>query len=357
MGEIVLFGATGYTGTLVADELYSKGLPFVLAGRDLEKLQRMASRLGDPPLRVADAQRPRSLEALMAGARVLINCAGPFTHYGEPVVNAAVESGVHYVDTTGEQAWMKRILNRYDGVALRNKTTVLNALAFEYAVGDWLAALAARQLGRSQPIDSISVGYSLAGEGWSHGTFLSAVEILGTQGWSYEGGRWRRRPVGWDSRSMPFPWGHRMVSWAPLGEALMVPRHERVQTVLTYMRLPDKASRLAPLVGKVAPLLHPLLRPLAERVVSQRPSGPSPEQRQRSRFAITAEARRAGEVVQLSGTGLDPYGLTARIAVLGAELLLNESVQRGVRAPAHLPLHPEEALARVGVAVEEFESP
>ncbi len=351
MAEIVVFGATGYTGTLIARALHERGLPFAIAGRSRAKLEQLSERVGNAPLIVAEVGQPHTLNTLLAGTRVLINTVGPFLRWGEPVLNAAVEKGVHYLDTTGEQTWMKRMLNRYDGVALRNDVTVVNAMAFEYAVGDWLAALAAEKLGRGQRLDSISVGYSLANMAASTGTALSIVEMLGEQGWSYEGGHWQRRPVGWTSRRMPFPFGEREVTWLPFGETLLVPRHESVQTVLTYSRVPRVARRVLSLAAPAGAAMRAVLRPVAARALARRADGPSEAARLRSRFALVAEARRAGSVAHATATGSDPYGLTARIAALGAEILLNEAVPRGVRAPAHLPIDPSEALARLGVGL------
>jgi short subunit dehydrogenase-like uncharacterized protein len=347
--EIVVFGATGFTGTLIVERMRALGLPFTIAGRDAAKLHALSERLGNVPTITANAEEPRTLNALMEGTRVLVNCVGPFLRYGEPVVNAAVENGVHYLDTTGEQTYMKRILNRYDGVALRNDVTILNAMAFEYAVGDWLAALAAERLGPGGMIDSISVGYSLSGGAASKGTALSIFEMVGEQGWSYEGGRWRRRPSGWTSRALRFPHGERRVTWMPFGETLMVPRHERVQTVLTYYHLPGPLKRTLPLATRAGPLVRGALRPLVNRVVARRSAGPTPDEREQMRFTLVAEALRGAEVATASTIGSDPYGVTARIATLGAALLLAGPVQRGVRAPAHLPLSPANALKQIGV--------
>ncbi|MBA3534689.1 MAG: saccharopine dehydrogenase NADP-binding domain-containing protein, partial [Ardenticatenales bacterium] len=72
MSEIVVFGATGFTGTLVAERLHELGLPFAVAGRSRAKLQKLSEQLGNVPVRVADAARPRSLNALTEGVRVII---------------------------------------------------------------------------------------------------------------------------------------------------------------------------------------------------------------------------------------------------------------------------------------------
>jgi short subunit dehydrogenase-like uncharacterized protein len=351
MADIVVFGATGFTGRLISKELRDQGLPFAIAGRNEKKLRQFSDRLGGIPIRVADAREPLTLSGLMENARVLVNCVGPFSRYGEPVVNAAVECGVHYLDTTGEQTWMKRIQNRYDGVALRGGVTVINAMGFDYAIGDWLAALATRKLDTRKRLDSISIGYALSGGGVTQGTALSIFEMSGEQGWSYEGGRWRRRLAGWTRRAMRFPWGEQQVTWLPFGEPVLVPRHTHVWSVLTYVQLPLTLSRLLPLANRVGPIARPLLRPVAARVIARLPSGPREERRRATRFTLTAEARYAGRVACSTVTGRDAYGTTARIAALGASLLLTEQVERGVRSPAHLPVNPEEALERAGTTV------
>lgn len=323
----------------------------MLAGRDRGRLERLSAEVGNAPIRVASLSRPRTLGPLLDGVRVVINCAGPFMLLGEPMVNAAVESGVHYLDITGEQPFMKRILNRYDGVALRRGVTVINAMAFEYAVGDWLAAHAARRLGNGEPIDSISLGYQLRVGGISRGTAQSIFEALGSAGWSYEGGRWRTRSAGWTSRRMRFPSGTHRVSWMPFGETLTVPRHVRLSSVLTYARLPRAIARLVPLVAGAMPRLYGLGRPLVRRLVNRRSFGPGPAARARSNYVISLEGWKGGDALRLAASGHDPYGVTAAAATLAAETLLTEQVQRGVRAPAHLPIDPGDALNRLGVTV------
>jgi short subunit dehydrogenase-like uncharacterized protein len=351
MADIILFGATGFTGRLIAQELRDQGLPFAITGRNEKQLRQLSDRLGGVPIRIADAREPLTLTGLMDGARVLINCVGPFSRYGEPVVNAAVECGVHYLDTTGEQTWIKRIQNRYDGIALRSGVTVINAMGFDYAIGDWLAALATRKLDTRQRVDSISIGYAVSGGGVTQGTALSIFEMSGEHGWSYEGGRWRRRLAGWTQRAMRFPWGERQVTWLPFGETVLVPRHTHVWSVLTYVHLPRALSRLLPMANRLGPFARPLLRPVAERVIARLPSGPREARRRATRFTLTAEARYAGSLTHATVSGTDAYGTTARIAALGASLLLSDHVERGVRSPAHLPVDPEVALERVGTTV------
>jgi short subunit dehydrogenase-like uncharacterized protein len=110
--DVVVFGATGFTGALICEYLGHKlasgreDFSFAIAGRNREALSAVAARCsggGPPPaLIVADASEPASLRRMAAQARTVVSSVGPFTVYGEPLVEACIATGTHYCDTTGE---------------------------------------------------------------------------------------------------------------------------------------------------------------------------------------------------------------------------------------------------------------
>src|SRR3954451_18259480 len=154
---IVLYGPTGYTGRLVTRELVDAGADFVLGGRNAEKLSALSRELGQgAPTRVASVDDDTSLRALLDGADVLINCAGPFTHAGEPVVRAAVEAGVHYIDSTGEQTFIRTVFDRYGAAAESRGVALVPACGFDYVPGDCIARIAARG---HEPLDELLLAY------------------------------------------------------------------------------------------------------------------------------------------------------------------------------------------------------
>jgi short subunit dehydrogenase-like uncharacterized protein len=113
-GPIAVYGATGYTGRLVAAELAAADADFVLAGRSRSKLEALAEELGrQAAVQPASLDDAESLRSLLYDCAAVIDCAGPFVKYGEPVLRAAVETGTHYLDTTGEQVYMKMAFERY----------------------------------------------------------------------------------------------------------------------------------------------------------------------------------------------------------------------------------------------------
>jgi len=342
-GRIVVVGATGFTGRLVAKELAAGDTPFVLTARDTERLARLAGEVGASETRIVDVSEPASLRSAVGAGDVVINCAGPFAELGEPVVDACIRAGAHYLDTTGEQVFMMRVLDRFDRAARDAGVVVANAMAFEYAVGDCAAALAAD--GLAAPLRSVDMTYSVSGPAAaaSRGTRMSILGVVRDGGFVWRDGRWKVERTGASNRTVEMPDGRRRSAvWFPAGEILTVPRHVEVEHVRAWMVMDRWTAAGLPIVSPLLPVLVRLGQPLVSRVVQRAPEGPTPEQRERSRFriradAVAADGRRRGVAVE----GTDPYGLTARIAVYAARRVLDGVAGAGVLAPAQV-LHPHE---------------
>src|SRR5262249_21493047 len=103
--DVIVYGATGLTGRLACYELDAAGVAFAIAGRDAGKLAALAVELPAATVRAAAATDPDALAGAFAGARVVLNCAGPSDVVGEPVLVAALAAGAHCVDLGGDQAF------------------------------------------------------------------------------------------------------------------------------------------------------------------------------------------------------------------------------------------------------------
>ena len=122
--DIVVYGATGYTGRLVAQYLATtyagSGLKWAMAGRSAAKLAEVRDLIGAPadtPLVVADSEDPASLSALAQSTSALVTTVGPYQLYGTEVLGACVAAGTHYADLCGEPVWMRQMIDRYDAEA------------------------------------------------------------------------------------------------------------------------------------------------------------------------------------------------------------------------------------------------
>ncbi|MGB6424108.1 MAG: saccharopine dehydrogenase NADP-binding domain-containing protein, partial [Solirubrobacterales bacterium] len=189
-GPIVVYGATGYTGKLVAAELARRGADFVIAGRSPSKLNALAATLAAGPGVVAVAlDDAAGLRALLRDAAAVIACAGPFALCGEAVLTAAVETGTHYVDTTGEQPFIRKVFDEYGPKAEATGAALLSGMGFDYAPGDLIASLTGA--GIEGPIDQLTIAYAIRGFSPTRGTALSTLEMIGGGDLEWVGGKYR----------------------------------------------------------------------------------------------------------------------------------------------------------------------
>jgi short subunit dehydrogenase-like uncharacterized protein len=337
---IVLYGATGYTGRLVADELARRSLDHVLSGRDEAKLARLADERG-AVVRAARLDDDGALRGLLENASAVINCAGPFTLAGDALVRAAIATRTHYVDSTGEQPFIRMVFDRHGRSASRAGVALGSALGFDYAPGDCIARLAAQGL---EPLEELVLAYDVEGFGMSRGTLRSALEMMKGGDVVYRDERWQPAPSGVSRASFDFPepLGRRQVSRDPAGEVITVPHHTRTRAVTALITNTTVApvGLLAPVLPYTMPALaltlRTPLRGLLARSVGVLPEGPGEEARRAAKFTIVALAR------ALDGTtrrgflrGSDVYGTTAVSLAHGAQLLSAPGYDRaGALAPA-----------------------
>jgi short subunit dehydrogenase-like uncharacterized protein len=184
--DVVVFGATGFTGGLTAEYLAEhgpQGLRWALAGRSPEKLERVRARLAaiDPTLAKlellhADATDRASLAAVAARAKVVVTTVGPYLHHGEPLVAACAEAGTDYVDLTGEPEFVDRMYVAHHATAARTGARIVHACGFDSIPHDLGAMFTVQQLAASGPV-SVR-GVVRASGMFSGGTFHSAINAM-----------------------------------------------------------------------------------------------------------------------------------------------------------------------------------
>ncbi len=330
---IAVYGATGFTGKLVAAELARRGARAVLSGRNAEKLARVAVAHGFE-VRAAAADDPGALREAFAGCAAVIACAGPFLAVGDGVVEAAVAAGCHYVDTTGETPFIDRVVHVHGPAAAAAGVALVSGMGFDYLPGDLACALAAEGAG---PLEELVVAYAIAGFTPTRGTTRSSLLML-AEGSARE---LLRPPL--RSFDFPAPLGRRPVVPYPAGETITAPLHTGAPKVTAVVT----ASAFAPhprLERVVGPLTAPLglamrskrLRGLADRAIDRLPEGPTANARDAVSWSVTVEARpRSGAPQRATVRGSDIYGITAVTTVEGALRMATEGYdRRGGLAPA-----------------------
>jgi len=136
--DIVVYGATGYTGRLVAEYLAhhykGAGPKWAMAGRSADKLAEVRDLIGAPadtPLVVANSDNPASMKALAESTRVVVTTVGPYQLYGEPLLAACVAAGTDYADLCGEPAWMRQMADKYHEAAKASGARIAFSSGFD----------------------------------------------------------------------------------------------------------------------------------------------------------------------------------------------------------------------------------
>ncbi|MEU3250590.1 saccharopine dehydrogenase NADP-binding domain-containing protein [Streptomyces sp. NPDC006997] len=177
--DIVLFGATGFVGTLTARYLAAhapEGLRWAVAGRDERRLAELREGLpggADAGVLRADVSDPASVRALARHARVVATTVGPYVAYGEELVAACADTGTDYLDLTGEPEFVDLTYVRHDARARETGARLLHACGFDSVPHDLGVYFTVRQLPEDVPLTVD--GYVTADAAFSGGTFASAL--------------------------------------------------------------------------------------------------------------------------------------------------------------------------------------
>lgn len=161
--QVLIYGASGYTGKLVAEYLATRQIPFIMAGRSQARLEEalavVRQRVGGPvPAELAVANNTiEELLPLFGRVKVVINVAGPFMQVAWPVVEAALQAGCHYLDTTGEQDWVIAIAEKYGAAFAAKNLLLCPANAYMWAAG----ALAAEVVLERGGVDTLDLLYQI----------------------------------------------------------------------------------------------------------------------------------------------------------------------------------------------------
>jgi short subunit dehydrogenase-like uncharacterized protein len=350
--DIVLFGATGFTGGLVAEYLAgcaeSTGatpLRWALAGRNRQKLEKLRAGLAQKfpalrelPLLSADSGDEASLRALAERAKVIITTVGPYARYGEPLVKACAEVGADYVDLTGEPAFVERTLARYHAAAVASGAKIVHACGFDSIPHDMgayfaLQSLRARLSESERATAAVTMeGFVRAGGTFSGGTWHSMVNAMAEARNDERARRasaHERKPDGARRvRGLPpsFRFRDELGLWAlpmPTIDPQIVLRSARALTEYGpdfryghYLGLKRATDAAALVTGLGTVFVLAQWQPTRSLLLKARDPGEGPDAaaRERGWFKVVFQARAADKQVTCEVSGGDPgYGETAKM--------------------------------------------
>ncbi|MEU6646492.1 saccharopine dehydrogenase NADP-binding domain-containing protein [Saccharomonospora sp. NPDC046836] len=338
--DLVLFGATGFTGGLTAEYLARHtppGCRWALAGRDRTKLERVRARLAgltpacaELPLLHADATDPVSLRAVASASRVVITTVGPYLRHGEPLVAACAQAGTDYVDLSGEPEFVDRMYLAHHETARRTGARIVHACGFDSIPYDLGVYFTVKQLPEGVPLSV--TGQIRARADISGGTYSSALTAFSRARSMLRTAEQRRQAEPWPAhRRIRLPQGlpnrdeetGRWLVPLPTIDPQIVARSaaalERYGPDFSY-RHTASVTRLPTVVaaglGLGALVLLAQIPPAREALGRLRKPGEGPSERRRAASWFTArfDGRGGGQRVVTEFSGGDPgYDETAKM--------------------------------------------
>jgi short subunit dehydrogenase-like uncharacterized protein len=333
-GRLLIYGAYGYTGELIARAARERGLSPVLGGRRPQPLNELADEL-ELESQAFLLESREIVERRLREVDAVLLCAGPFARTFRPMAEACLATGRHYLDITGEidvfeSLWLRDDDARAAGVVL------LPGVGFDVVPTDCLALhLAGRLAGASR----LELGIDALG-GVSRGTALTMLENVGRGGRVRRAGRLEEVPAAWKTRELVFREGERRVPrkgvtipWGDVSTAFRttgIPDIEVYAATSAAQRLALRATRwLGPALARWP------LRNLARWRIRGRPPGPNAAERQRGRARVWGRVEDAlGGFAESWLETPEGYTFTAATAVAAAERVLAGTVAPGFHTPA-----------------------
>lgn len=392
--DIVVYGATGFTGALVAEYLHEnhRALSWAIAGRSQTKLDELKGTINAPDLAtiVADSSREDDMARLAASAKVIISTVGPYARFGTPLVEACAAQGTHYCDLTGEPQWMASIFEKVSALAEETGARLVHCCGFDSIPSDLGVFVAQQTMMEKHGVFATKVSGRMGkSKGAVSGGTVASMLLAVEQGVSDPVARnvlndpyglypseLNPGPDGPDQRGIR--WDENFESWTgPFVMAAInskVVRRSNALASLVYgadfsydesMLVENRRSGLllagGMSLGMIALAIGPLRRLISKRL-PQPGDGPSLSERENGFFEFHVHAHHptnSEKDVRICVKGKrDPgYGATSRmLAQAGLSLAFDElEVEGGVWTPASaLGQHLVDRLAKVDITFEEI---
>jgi len=335
--KVLLYGANGYSGELIARYAAGYGLYPTLAGRREAAVKPLADRL-QLPYKVLNLDDTYALKESLQEVKVVLNAAGPYDFTAKPMVEACIAMGVHYLDLNGDLAVFE-LLKVYDEQAKQAGIMLLPGAGFDVVPTDCIALYLKKQLPDAV---ELKLAFVILNSGLSRGTSITTINKLGEPGASRKGGKIVAEPVGKKQRWVDFytgkgkpgkkifvmslPWGDVSTAYATTG----------IPDIEAYTLMPP-GSRW---VLKFQYLFNWLLRKetvrnFIKKQLDKRPAGPDDDMRSNACSLVWGQAKNStGRMATARLRCPEAYDLTAHSMLLIAKKVLEDKYVPGYQTPA-----------------------
>ena len=328
----MIYGATGYTGKMTVEAAVADGMKPILAGRNAATIEALANEysLEWRAFELSDAEATRSG---IRGCKAVLHCAGPFSATSQPMIEACLAEGVHYLDITGEIPVFANA-HRQGKEASRRDVILIPGVGFDVVPTDCLAARLVQKLPAAT---HLTLAFD-AGGGPSPGTAKTAAEGMSSGGAIRRDGKMTRVPPGWQDKKIPFASGERQAMSIPWGDVYTAFVSTGVPNIEVYMAMPPariaqvrRMRFLSPIMG-----LKPVQAFMKSRIEKNVP-GPSAEKRANTRSELWGEVVSAdGRRVSATMSGPNGYELTVIASLAVTRHVLENDLEGGYFTPSLL---------------------
>lgn len=348
INQWMIYGAYGYTGRLVVEEAVRRGHQPVLAGRDEQQLLDLAGhyRL---PYRVFDLSHAHRIRQSLDGIGLVLHCAGPFLRTAAPMREACLDSGVHYLDITGEIDVLEHSYQCH-ARAREAGVVVISGVGFDVVPTDLLAHLLKQALPQAS---DLQLAFAGSGGAVSPGTGKTLLLMMP------EGGRIRRDgeivavPLAWQDRCFDFIDRPRQCMTIPWGDVATAFHSTGIGNIRVYTAVePGQLAWLRRLRRLARLLAWPPLATWLERQIGRRLTGPDEQARRQERMYLTGIASDDTRQVSIRMQTPEGYHYTVMSALLAVESLLAHKVMPGAYTPSQA-LDTDLLLSMDGVTIED----
>lgn len=330
--RLLIYGANGYTGEMIARAAARQGLNPVLAGRTSQAVETLARDAGCES-RVFGLDDPDAVRSVLADCRVVVHCAGPFSATAAPMMAGCIAARAHYTDITGEIDVFE-LGFRQDTAARQAGIVICPGVGFDVVPTDCVALTLRQAL---PDATRLALGFD-SRSALSRGTAATSVEGLGHGSRVREGGEIRRIPLGSRSRRIDFGAGEKLAAAIPWGDVSTAYRTTGIPDIEVYVPVSPKALANLRRLGRLGWLLRRQpVQALMKWQIRRGAPGPTSEERETTPVFVWGEAANAaGRMVVARLRVPNGYTVTTDAAVAIARHLMQAAVPPGYTTPARL---------------------
>ncbi|MBW8684522.1 saccharopine dehydrogenase family protein [Chitinophaga rhizophila] len=331
--NILLYGANGYTGELIARYAAQYGVQPILAGRKRDAIVALAKEL-QLPYRIVELHDATALKAALEDITLVIQAAGPYHITARPMIDACIATQTHYIDLNGDLDVFE-MLQGYDQAAKEKDVMILPGAGFDVVPTDCLALYLKQQL---PDANQLSIAFAVIGSALSRGTSISTLHKLGTPGAIRKDGAITYESMGKKGMSVRFP-GYRkpvFVMSIPWGDISTAWYSTRIPNIRTYTAINKGAWYFLKGQSLFNWLLKtPFMRSIIMGILKMQSAGPNQAVRDKATSYIRGKVSNAsGQSAEAHMETPEAYSLTAFSVLVIAKKIINGEYKAGYQTPA-----------------------